>query len=236
MKKAVCICMFILCTFLTACNSAENNNAADISEYEVVRVQADTMKFSALSELEAEADLIVIGTYDNETTQKAEYMYSDVFSKNVPVYGKTLGTIHVDRYIKGNADINEIRVAQSYVKDDEEKKIITYSSLTPMIAESQWLFFLSYDEYTDLYWIVGDACGRYPIPKAELASVCEEASGIIAQYDAAISVNSVDNMTALSEAYSNCKEKISLSEYGVYDVNDIDLRLYCEILEAYDLK
>lgn len=232
--KKISFIIFILCLLLTACNSNAKNNV-DISEYEVVRVQADRMMFNDLSALEQEADLIVIGTYGDQTDQEAKYMYNADFGKDVLVYGKNIGTIRIDEYIKGKVDGDIVQVAQSYVLDNEEKKIIAYSDLTPMAGGRQWLFFLSYDEYTDLYWIVGDICGRYPLPTAELSAVCEDADEIIRRYDVDREKRSDAETAALSAEYDSCRQKIKPQDFGVYDSMDINLRLYNEIIDAYSL-
>ncbi len=211
MKKAIYSFILISCLLLTSCVAPEANGDP-FSEYEIVRMQSYYERFPDLQRLEAEADLIVIGEYGDETTQDVKYVYSEEFSKDVISYGKTVGNVNIIKYLKGKVDGDRVEIAQSYAADEKDKQLIAYSSLTPMKAGDKWLFFLSYDEYTDLYWIVGDVCGRYPLPDSELSALCKSTAD-----------------------RSELKESISPERFGVYDINDAELSIYCDILSSYDL-
>ena len=91
MKKTLTtILSALLLVTATGCGDKEtevtNNNSTDkTSQLEIVKVEGDRVVYYDFDSLDASADLVVIGSYKNDSTQNLEYEYSSEFGKDVLV-------------------------------------------------------------------------------------------------------------------------------------------------------
>lgn len=139
--------------------------------YEIVKMEAERSIYYFIDDLEAATDIIVIGEFIEEDTQKAKYQYetddvhmflTDIYSTNV---------IEIKKVLKGKVESDTIKVSQSYGIEEDTGRLITFSELTPMKKGESWIFFLRYNEENETYWCVGDYSGRYPVPNDELFEI-----------------------------------------------------------------
>ena len=169
MKKTIIIILSLVVALLTGCSQDER---------EIVRMEADRQIYLSVDELEAAADIIVVGEFVGEDTQKAKYQYetekvhkflTDIYSTN---------EIEIKKVLKGKVDSETIKVSQSYGIEEDTGRLITFSEMTPMKKGENWIFFLKYNESNDSYWCAGDYSGRYPLPNDDLLELCNKVKEI----------------------------------------------------------
>lgn len=132
--------------------------------YDIVECAVDRILYFDLESLEKASELIVIGEFVGEATQKVETMYEPNQDCEVIWNGISTNTFLVSKVIKGDVkEGTEIRISQRYLVDEEHKKFITFSSMTPMKNGEKWIYCLMpYNEYNQSYYTAGDYTGRFP--------------------------------------------------------------------------
>lgn len=169
MKKIIAmISVLAACAALTACNKAPENSYG-FDNIKLVRTGfANRRVFEDLDALEDHVDLMVVGKFIDDSEQNERYRYSEFFGKDILYFVTSKNTIEVEKVLIGNANIGDtLQIVQEYGIVDGD--LVTFSDLTPMQKGDEWLFFLTKDSDSDVYYCAGDSDGRYPIPSAENA-------------------------------------------------------------------
>lgn len=169
MKKiAALISAFILCVTLTACNSPSPSEIPDdFSGIELLRWgEVERQVYGTLEEIEEVCDLVVVGTFIEDSIQDLDYHYDDFFGKEIIGLVQSKNTIEVSQVLKGDAEPGDLlNISQGYAV--ENGKLISWSALTPMIKGDTWVFFLGELEGSGEYACIGDSDGRYPVSTAQ---------------------------------------------------------------------
>ena len=171
MKKITAIITVLaVCASLTACNKAPGN-VQSFDDIKLVRTGfADRRVFENLAALEDHVDLMVVGKFIDDSEQNERYRYSEFFGKDILYFVTSKNTIEVEKVLIGNANIGDtLQIVQEYGIVDGD--LVTFSDLTPMQKGDEWLFFLTKDSDSDVYYCAGDSDGRYPVPNAENAAM-----------------------------------------------------------------
>ncbi|MDE7280458.1 MAG: hypothetical protein K2N36_01795, partial [Ruminiclostridium sp.] len=146
----------------------------------------DPSKFSSYEELAGSSQLVVMGTFTNDSGQNttldkipdfSDAMKGDFFNTCL-----SFNSFKVEKVLKGNGKVwagDEIIITQPYsvVYDiSEEYNIYSFSQLTPMVKGDKWIYFLNPNgDYPEEIWgdqsysAVNDYEGRYPVPGEENA-------------------------------------------------------------------
>lgn len=228
---------------------------------EIVQAGGDRMIYTSLPELEAASDVIVIAEFAENATQTLTpengINLIDAVSVNSIVVCDTLsGEIM--------AVSSHPTVSQRYGVLEEQNKLVTFSGLTPMNKGDKWIFFLSYDEQNNTYWVEGDTSGRYPLPEGDIAELYKETLAVIRQRDAflntaqkisademppenaylyldanggiyALNEDEINTVVSYEMQLQEIRDGASAEEFGVYDNQSINLPLYCAIIDKYGL-
>lgn len=180
MKKITAIfCTFALCASLTVCSQAPKEIPKDLSGIELLKWgEADRPVYDDLETLEKASDLVVVGTFIEDSVQDLDYHYNEIFGKEIIGNVNSTNTIEISRVIKGNiSEGDTVKISQSYAVKDGQ--LITHSDLTPMVNGDTWLFFLSTANDCGYYWCEGDSDGRYPVSTVQNQSLeISEYSGL----------------------------------------------------------
>ena len=188
MKKIISIitaCAACVLT-LTACNTTPTKIADDFSDTELVRWgEYDGLVYYSLEELEKDCDVAVVGTFVEDSTQEIKYDYLEPFQKEVITHVMSFNTIEVQEVLMGDINVGDIlTVRQDYAVVDGQ--LITLSSLTPMVKNDTWVFFLFNNYDSGIYMCCGDSDGRYPISSSTnktLAITKNSNLGVYDKYD-----------------------------------------------------
>ena len=185
MKKiAALISAFTLCVTLTACSSPSPKEIPDdFSGIELLRwSEADRQVFGTLEEIEEACDLVVVGTFIEDSIQDLDYHYDDFFGKEIIGLVHSENTIEVSQVLRGDAEPGDLlEIHQGYAVNDG--KLISWSDLTPMIKGDTWVFFLSTANGCSFYWCTGDSDGRYPVSTAQNQSLAVSEYSELGVYD-----------------------------------------------------
>lgn len=138
-------------------------------------------KFGSYDELAEYSQLVVMGTFTDDSMQVtepsdtpnfADAMFGD-FSNNY----LSFNTLKVEKVLKGNGKVwvgDEIVISQPYVIVEDDACCYSFSQSTPMIKGDKWVYFLEQNrEYPEdvygkqTYSAVNDYEGRYPVPDEE---------------------------------------------------------------------
>ena len=176
MKKFILILTaFCLLISIGGCSVQEESYRSD---YSLKTVLSDKRQYSSLSELEGRADIVVVGTFTGEAEQKVTYENSVEIDKKIVTDVCSVNTLKIDKVLMGECDSKEISVAQRYGYIEENKQLISFSSLTPMLANDSWVLFLKKGDDGN-YWVLGDNNGRYPVPDKTNTKIAQaEASNL----------------------------------------------------------
>ena len=168
-KTRILILLGLIMSLLIGCSK---------DNYEIVKMEAERSIYYFIDDLEAATDIIVIGEFIEEDTQKAKYQYEtdDVHMFLTHIYSTNV--IEIKKVLKGKVESDTIKVSQSYGIEEDTGRLITFSELTPMKKGESWIFFLRYNEENETYWCVGDYSGRYPLPNEELLELCNKVKEI----------------------------------------------------------
>ena len=155
--------MYIL-TF-TACTGKSLDNTEEFSDLELAEWgELNQMVYNDLEHLEKDSDIIVVGTFKEDSEQKEVFQYDSHFEKEVLSTVISTNYIEVSKVIKGSVNVGDaIPVTQDYGIVDNQ--LVTTSRLTPMLKGDTWIFFLS-ENTSELragkFRCTGDNDGRYP--------------------------------------------------------------------------
>lgn len=167
MKKVLKI--FIVCTLsilmFTSCNSVTSQDKEEFSELEFKNWGApNRIVFTDLNHLEDYSDIIVIGSFTEDASQKEIRQYDSQIGSDVLAAVISTNNIKVSKVIKGDLQVGDtVTITQRYGIIDG--KFINNSDLTPMLKGDTWLFFLYESDNLNVgtYRCTGDSDGRYPI-------------------------------------------------------------------------
>lgn len=171
MKKLLTlITTLVLCVFLTACNTAEQNEKSRFEGMKFLRTSADGIKLSKTFDDVIElSDFIVVGEFIDDSEIVWEYqLHDDRFNKDVTVDVVSSCPMKITKVLYGDAnegDIVNVLQAEGVLGE----VFMTRSMLTPMQKGDEWIFCLSRAKTHDLngYWCVGESDGRYPSPNSD---------------------------------------------------------------------
>ncbi len=223
MKRLIALLISAAFIFGVSCSNSNENtsdnqtSAIDYSTMEVVRVENDRIIYDSIEDLEANSDLIVIGTFVEDTKTEYKYGYTAGIEQQVMINATSTNIISIDKVIIGDAKVSDtITVAQRYGIEESSGNLITFSDLTPMRKGDQWIFFLSYGESTGYYWCTSDYSSRFPVPSGQSATLSR-------------SVNANTEAQLVSEI-----EKMTHEDFGVYSDVAPMKDLYYDVITHYD--
>lgn len=203
--------------------SEENDydNEESFNGYEVIKMNSDRIVYNSFDELLEDAELVIIGEVAENPEQNLEYSYSRYFKKDILTDATTYAKVKVLKVLEGEIDKDEVVVKQRCGILEDEKQLVTFSEMTPLVSGDKWIFFLYADgdesdvnnideDYLEAtYWCVGDYNGRYPVPD----------ESILAEKDTATIYNEIKNLN-----------------FGIWEGDIIpQYNIYNEILSKYDL-
>ncbi len=169
MKKITAIiCTFALCASLTACSQTipKDFSGIELEKWGIVC----RAEYEDLDDLEKASDLVVVGTFAEDSVQDLDYRYNGFFGEKIIVGFNSTNSIEVSRVIKGDVKVGDmVKVSQGYAVNDGQ--LLTRSDLTPMVKGDTWVFFLSTADDCGLYWCTGDSDGRYPVSTVQNQSL-----------------------------------------------------------------
>lgn len=138
----------------------------DLSEVTAIYPEIDIKLYSDYDELAGESDIVVMGTFMDNTRQDVDpnglYNGSSIYSYN---------RFRIEKILKGENIVSEgedIIIGESYGVFNN--RLSAYTLLTPMIKGDSWVYFLSKTDFgggKTLYYTVGDYQGRYAAPDRE---------------------------------------------------------------------
>lgn len=231
-------------------------------EPEVVNVIVDRILYENIEDLKAKTELVVIGEFLEDSKQQLVYSSNDNFNKSVLTDAVSTNTVKIEKVLYGDCSSDTLVLSQRYGITDDTNQLVTFSDMTPMNKGDKWIFFLYFDEVSNSYWCSGDYTGRYPLPDEKILSVCSEVSEILEERsswiteslegsetggDRKMSIEAdgkiyhltkesdVEKCISLDKRMRECVEKLSADEFGVYDKYNINLELYCDILDEYGI-
>lgn len=177
MKKAVSIILVAVVSLMFSACSTVSTETIVFLDIELVKLgEENRIEYFDLGTIEKSSDVIVIGTFTDYTRQEEKYQYDDRFDKDVLTDFASYNTIEISQVIQGDVKVGDtLIVAQEYAVVD--KKLLTYSKLTPMIKGDTWIFFLfegDSDSDDTFYWCTGDSDGRYPVKDCENSIISQE--------------------------------------------------------------
>ena len=210
MKKLFPV-LTIFVLILTACSNNTVNK--DYSDYNITRIETDREIYTRLDELLPASDIVVRGKFCSDTKQELFYDNSDENGNGVLIDAVSTNYISVSDVLYGNTEASEIRISQRYGAIDEKKEIVTFSSLTPMYKDDEWIFFLYYDNENDTYWCAGDYCGRMPVFSGEIKDNAQKYIDLQIEYDELLRNNESISPEDI-EAYINEGVKVFYGSEG----------------------
>lgn len=250
-----------LCCALSGC-SAKGGIPADA---EVVRISTDRAVYSTLDELEAAAELVIIGRVSGRPQTEITREYSEEFGRDIVRTVQSTVSVEVEQVLRGE-DVDKVEVSQRCGYIPEDGQLVTASAMTPMERGGRWIMFLYKGAHSGTYWCAGDSSGRYPLPNDGLdAAVCAVQSiadgrdKLFAEHtplsesemDAAaesglyimpnggefyaLSAQELEQYLAIEERIAQETGNISPEDFDVYESADIDLMLYKDILDEYGI-
>lgn len=110
-------------------------------EYEVMR---------DFETVDAAADVVVIGRF-----------VEDAWTVDESPEDYCVNRFQVSEVLKGELTQDEINIRQNYYFD-EQQRFVARADMTPMEKDSEWIYFLCYDEKSSAYYAVGNQAGRFP--------------------------------------------------------------------------
>lgn len=154
--------------------------------------------FSSYDQLAEYSQLVVMGTFTNDSGQETAETDIPDFRQDVSASRSnkyiSFNSLKVEKVLKGNGKVwagDEIIITQPYtvVYDiDDEYNLYSFSQLTPMQKGDKWIYFLNPNiDYPEEIWgdqsysAVNDYEGRYPVPGEENApfKYRENVNGIV---------------------------------------------------------
>ncbi len=169
MKKLLSITLAVLISIcVTSCNKNENKKD-DIKENKpqtnVISSEVDAIGYQNLNELIEVCDLVVVGEHTTDGVLQNEFLDAN---KSPYLFDVSESSFEISRVIKGDVKVGDtINITQQYYIQNVEGVDTIYDSseMTPMKKGEKWVYFLSYDEINDTYWI-RNIYGKYPVPES----------------------------------------------------------------------
>ena len=162
MKKFVAV-FFILgiLTLFTSCAAADETE--EFSDLNFVQWgEGNRIQYFNLESLENNSELVVVGTFIEDSTQDVKYKYMDFFGKEVLFSVQSFNQIEITKVFKGDFNVGDtLTICQNYAV--VEDRFVTESALTPMMKGDTWIFFLEPSQIGEYYYYVCDSDGRYPV-------------------------------------------------------------------------
>ena len=124
--------------------------------------EGNYLQFFDLESLENYSEIVVVGTFFEESTQEIKYKYMDIFDKEVLFSVKSFNEIEITKVFKGDVNVGDtLKIGQEYAV--VEDRFVTESALTPMMKGDTWIFFLEPSDNGEYYYCVSYSEGRYPV-------------------------------------------------------------------------
>ena len=124
--------------------------------------EGNYLQFFDLESLENYSEIVVVGTFIEESTQEIKYKYMDIFDKEVLFSVKSFNEIEITKVFKGDVNVGDtLKIGQEYAV--VEDRFVTESALTPMMKGDTWIFFLEPSDNGEYYYCVSYSEGRYPV-------------------------------------------------------------------------
>ena len=162
MKKIVAV-FFILgiLTLFTSCVAADETE--EFSDLNLVQLgEGNRLNFFDLESLESHSEIVVVGTFVEDSTQELTYQYEEFFGKEILAFVDSFNNIEVTKVFKGDVNVGDtLTICQNYAV--VEDRFVTYSALTPMMKGDTWIFFLGSSDNGEYYFCTSDSDGRYPV-------------------------------------------------------------------------
>lgn len=185
MKKIISLFLTaVLLLTLTSCNKEEEPSFEGLELAKVGDVNRP--QYDDLNSLEADSDLVVVGTCMGDAEQNDIYQYDGHFGEDILVMTNSTCQVKITQVFKGDVEVGDtIPVMQQYGVDKEKGRLLTYSDLTPMLDGDTWLFFL-YDNRGENYMCCGDKDRRYPVKNCKYKKIAltdSEELGVFQEYN-----------------------------------------------------
>ena len=162
MKKIIIafLTLSVLALF-TSCSVTEQ--AEEFLDLNLVQLgEGNRLNFFDLESLESHSEIVVVGTFVEDSTQELTYQYEEFFGKEILAFVDSFNNIEVTRVLKGDVNVGDtLTICQNYAV--VEDRFVTYSALTPMMKGDTWIFFLGSSDNGEYYFCTSDSDGRYPV-------------------------------------------------------------------------
>ena len=154
--------------------------------------------------------------------------------------GVSTNMFEIYKTVKGDAGSKQISISQRYCIDEENKRLITFSDMTPMVKDSEWVYFLRYDEKDGVYWTVGDYTGRYPLDASITMEQIE--SGLYTRekygvYDVALFKANYKNYSSVRDtilvADDNMMREITENAKNIGNVDETEIDILAFVHEYF---
>ena len=208
--------------------------------YQLIENMADRVIYDDYDKLYNASDLIVTGRFIDDATQKTSIMYNEFYDKEVIYDGVSTNMFEIYKTVKGDAGSKQISISQRYCIDEENKRLITFSDMTPMVKDSEWVYFLRYDEKDGVYWTVGDYTGRYPLDASITMEQIE--SGLYTRekygvYDVALFKANYKNYSSVRDtilvADDNMMREITENAKNIGNVDEAEIDILAFVHEYF---
>lgn len=251
----------ILCCALCGC-SAKGGIPADA---EVVRISADRAAYHTLDELEAASELVIIGRVSGSPDTEITREYSEEFGRDIVRTVQSTVSVEVEQVLKGeSADKIEVSQRCGYVPEDN-RIVTSSAMTPMQSGDRWIMFLYKGDnsgtywcagDSSGRYPLPNDgldaavcavqsiADGRgeifaehTPLSESEMDAAAESGLYIMPNDGEfyALNAQELEQYLAIEERIAQETGNISPEDFGVYESADIDLMLYNDILEKYEL-
>ena len=124
--------------------------------------EGNRLNFFDLESLESHSEIVVVGTFVEDSTQELTYQYEEFFGKEILAFVDSFNNIEVTKVFQGDVNVGDtLTICQDYAV--VEDRFVTYSALTPMMKGDTGIFFLGSSDNGEHYFCTSDSDGRYPV-------------------------------------------------------------------------
>jgi predicted nucleic acid-binding Zn ribbon protein len=109
------------------------DNEESFNGYEVIKMNSDRIVYNSFDELLEDAELVIIGEVAENPEQNLEYSYSRDFKKDILTDATTYAKVKVLKVLEGEIDKDEVVVKQRCGLLEDEKQLVTFSEMTPLV-------------------------------------------------------------------------------------------------------
>ena len=183
MKKN--IISFLNLSILVLCTSCSvTEQAEEFSDLNFVQWgEGNRIQYFNLESLENNSELVVVGTFIEDSTQDVKYKNMDFFGKEVLFSVQSFNEIEITKVFKGDVNVGDtLTICQNYAV--VEDRFVTESALTPMMKGDTWIFFLEPSHIGEYYYYVCDSEGRYPVKDFTYTRIALTENEDLGVYDA----------------------------------------------------